>query len=97
MNASDLQRLRAELAELQARMTALDTALEQEQRLLAILDKEFPVDPSWASGSKAGIRATIESLTAERTRLNVRGVEIAASLPVAVRPMERPSFVKSNR
>lgn len=86
--------MRAELAELESRIRALDSALEQEQRILAILEKEFPAEPSWASESKASIRATLKSLSAERSTLNVQAVEIAARLPVIVRPMEPIRFKK---
>ena len=87
--------MRADLAKLESRIRTLDSTLEQEQRILAILEKEFPVDPSWATESKATIRATLKTLTAERSALNVQAVEIAVRLPVAVKPMEPIRFKKN--
>jgi hypothetical protein len=89
----DLLALRAELSELVARMSVLSAAIEREQQLLAVLDKEFPVEPSWASGSKSSIRATIASLEADKQKANVRGVVINAHLPVALpRDTEQATF-----
>ena len=87
--------MRADLAKLESRIRTLDSALEQEQRVLSILEMQFPVEPSWATESKASIRATLKALTAERSALNVQAVEVAVRLPVVVEPMEPIRFKKN--
>ena len=85
----DLDALRAEVAELDRRIAELDRILDREQSLLATLEREFPHEPSWATGSKTSIRSTVDSLAQEKKRCIARANEIACHLPVRVEPMKR--------